>query len=95
MSGTVYLVGAGPGAGRTGLPEKNRIRVEIVPGVTAALAADTVVIYMGAGEAESIAGVLTGAGKSPATPVALVEPPIGEQPEVIAAIARAISGPPA
>ena len=92
---------------------KSRIRVEIVPGVTAALAAsaelgvsltargvsrsvaflttrtapgerpndwldlalaaDTVVIYMGAGEAETIATALIGAGKSPATPVALVE----------------------
>lgn len=38
-----------------------------------ALAADTVVIYMGAGEAEAIAGALIGAGKSPATPVAIVE----------------------
>jgi len=38
-----------------------------------ALAADTVVIYMGAGEAESIASALIGAGKAPATPVALVE----------------------
>jgi uroporphyrin-III C-methyltransferase len=39
----------------------------------AALAADTVVIYMGAGEAESIARALIEAGKPPATPVALVE----------------------
>ena len=38
-----------------------------------ALAADTVVIYMGAGEAESIASALIGAGKPPVTPVALVE----------------------
>ena len=38
-----------------------------------ALAADTAVIYMGAGEAESIAGALIAAGKSPTTPVALVE----------------------
>ncbi len=38
-----------------------------------ALAADTVVIYMGAGEAEAIAAVLLGAGKPPATPVAVVE----------------------
>ena len=38
-----------------------------------ALAADTVLIYMGAGEAGTIAGALIGAGKSPATPVALVE----------------------
>jgi len=92
---------------------KSRVRVEIVPGVTAALAAsaelgvsltargvarsvaflttraapgerpndwlkvalaaDTAVIYMGAGEAGSIAAALIGAGKSPATPVALVE----------------------
>ena len=37
-----------------------------------ALAADTVVIYMGAGEAEAIAGALIGAGKPPATPVAIV-----------------------
>ena len=41
--------------------------------VKVALAADTVVIYMGAGEAESIARALIGAGKPPATPVALVE----------------------
>jgi uroporphyrin-III C-methyltransferase len=92
---------------------KNRIRTEIVPGVTAALAAsadvgvsltarglarsvaflttraaagerpnewvkvalaaDTVVIYMGAGEAGAIAQALIAAGKPPATPVALVE----------------------
>ena len=38
-----------------------------------ALAADTVVFYMGAGEAGAIAGALIGAGKSPATPVAIVE----------------------
>ena len=41
--------------------------------VKVALAADTVVIYMGAGEAESIARALIYGGKSPATPVALVE----------------------
>ena len=39
----------------------------------AALAADTVVIYMGAGESAAIAETLIGAGKAPATPVALVE----------------------
>ena len=38
-----------------------------------ALAADTVVVYMGAGEAESITGALINAGKPAATPVALVE----------------------
>ncbi len=38
-----------------------------------ALAADTVVIYMGAGEAETIAAALIEAGKPPATPVAIVE----------------------
>jgi len=38
-----------------------------------ALAADTVVIYMGAGEAGSIARALIDAGKPSATPVALVE----------------------
>jgi len=41
--------------------------------VKVALAADTVVIYMGAGEAEAIARALIRAGKPPATPVALVE----------------------
>lgn len=41
--------------------------------VKVALAADTVVIYMGAGEAEAIAQALIGAGKPPATPVAIVE----------------------
>jgi uroporphyrin-III C-methyltransferase len=41
--------------------------------VKVALAADTVVIYMGAGEAGSIASALIGAGKPPTTPVALVE----------------------
>jgi siroheme synthase len=41
--------------------------------VKVALAADTVVIYMGAGEAEAIARALIGAGKPPATPVAIVE----------------------
>jgi uroporphyrin-III C-methyltransferase len=93
--------------------KKNRIRAEIVPGVTAALAAaadvgvsltarglsrsvvflttraapgerpnnwlqaalaaDSVAIYMGAGEAAAISRALIAAGKSPATPVALVE----------------------
>ncbi len=93
--------------------KKSRVRAEIVPGVTAALAAsaelgvslsargvarsvaflttraapgerpndwlkvalaaDTVVIYMGAGEAAEISRCLVAAGKSPATPVALVE----------------------
>ena len=41
--------------------------------VKVALAADTVVIYMGAGQAVEIARALIGAGKAPATPVALVE----------------------
>jgi uroporphyrin-III C-methyltransferase len=41
--------------------------------VKVALAADTVVIYMGAGEAGTIAQALIAAGKPPATPVALVE----------------------
>jgi len=90
-----------------------RIRVEIVPGVTAALAAaaemavsltrrglsrsvafltprsgageppnewvktalasDTVAIYMGAGEAKAISSALVAAGKSPTTPVVVVE----------------------
>lgn len=39
----------------------------------AALAADTAVIYMGAREAASIAATLVAGGRSPATPVALVE----------------------
>ena len=37
------------------------------------LAADTAVIYMGAGQAEAISSALTGSGLSPTTPVALVE----------------------
>lgn len=41
--------------------------------VKVALAADTIVIYMGAGEAGAIAQALIGAGKPPATPVAIVE----------------------
>ena len=41
--------------------------------VKVALAADTVVIYMGAGEAEAIAQALIGAGRSAATPIAIVE----------------------
>jgi len=41
--------------------------------VKVALAASTVVIYMGAGEAEAISRALIGAGKPPATPVAIVE----------------------
>lgn len=41
--------------------------------VKVALAADTVVIYMGAGEADAITLALIGAGKPPATPVAIVE----------------------
>ena len=39
----------------------------------AALAADTVAIYMAAGEAEAIAGALIDAGKPARTPVAIVE----------------------
>ena len=93
--------------------EKQRIRVEVVPGVTAALAAsaelgvsltrrglsrsvvfltprrgagerpnewvraalaaDTVAIYMGAGEAKAISSALLEAGKPGATPVVMVE----------------------
>lgn len=93
--------------------KKNKIKIEVVPGVTAALAAaaelkvsltrrglsrsiaflttraapgeprnawvgtaiaaDTVAIYMGAGEAESIARDLSAAGKPAATPVAVIE----------------------
>ena len=41
--------------------------------VNVALAADTVVIYMGAGDADAITRALIGAGKPPSTPVALVE----------------------
>ena len=41
--------------------------------VRTALAADTVAIYMGAGEAESIARDLIAAGKPAATPVAVIE----------------------
>ena len=41
--------------------------------VKVAMAADTVVVYMGAGEAVSIASALIGAGKPAATPIALVE----------------------
>jgi uroporphyrin-III C-methyltransferase len=41
--------------------------------VKVALAADTVVIYMGAGEAEAIMQALIKAGKPPATPIAIVE----------------------
>ena len=52
-----------------------RIRVEVVAGVTAALAAaaDTVAIYMGAGEASAIRAALIIAGKPAATPVVVVE----------------------
>jgi len=48
-----------------GMPESSWIR--------AALAADTVAIYMGAGEAEVIAKALLAAGKPASTPVAIVE----------------------
>ena len=41
--------------------------------VGAVLAADTAAIYMGAGEAEAIAGALMAAGKPGSTPVAVVE----------------------
>jgi uroporphyrin-III C-methyltransferase len=41
--------------------------------VKAALVADTVAIYMGAGEASAISSALIAAGKSPATPLAVVE----------------------
>jgi uroporphyrin-III C-methyltransferase len=41
--------------------------------VKAALAADTVAIYMGAGEARTISSALVAAGKSPATPLVVVE----------------------
>ena len=49
------------------------IRCEVVPGVTAALAAETVALYMGAGEAGAIAAALIAAGKPAATPVAIAE----------------------
>ena len=49
----------------TDTPESSWIR--------AALAADTVAIYMGAGEAEVIAKALLAAGKPASTPVAIVE----------------------
>jgi uroporphyrin-III C-methyltransferase len=41
--------------------------------LAAALAADTVAIYMGSGEGAAIAAALIEAGKAPATPVAVVE----------------------
>jgi uroporphyrin-III C-methyltransferase len=41
--------------------------------VQAVLAADTAAIYMGAGEGEAITAALLGAGKSAATPVAVIE----------------------
>src|SRR5262245_31435360 len=41
--------------------------------VRAALAADTVAIYMGAGEGGAIAAALIAAGKKPSTPIAAVE----------------------
>jgi uroporphyrin-III C-methyltransferase len=41
--------------------------------IRAVLAADTAAIYMGAGEGDAIAAALLGAGKSPLTPVAVVE----------------------
>jgi uroporphyrin-III C-methyltransferase len=41
--------------------------------VKAALAADTVAIYMGAGEARAISSALVAAGKPPATPLVVVE----------------------
>ena len=49
------------------------IPVKITPGITAALAADTVAIYMGADELPEIAARLIVAGKSMATPVVVVE----------------------
>jgi uroporphyrin-III C-methyltransferase len=39
----------------------------------AALAADSVALYMAAGASQQIAGALIGAGKKPATPAVLVE----------------------
>jgi len=39
----------------------------------AAAAADTVAIYMGAGDAETVASALIARGRSPSTPVALIE----------------------
>lgn len=39
----------------------------------AAAAADTVAIYMGAGDAEAVAGALIARGRAPSTPVALIE----------------------
>jgi uroporphyrin-III C-methyltransferase len=41
--------------------------------IDSVLAADTAAIYMGAGEAAAIGGALIAAGKSPYTPVALIE----------------------
>ena len=52
---------------RTGAGERPNDWVKV------ALAADTAAIYMGAGEAEAISRALIAAGKSPGTPVAVIE----------------------
>ena len=52
---------------RTGLGERPNQWVKVV------LAADTAGIYMGAGQAKEISQALIGAGKSPATPLVVVE----------------------
>jgi uroporphyrin-III C-methyltransferase len=49
--------------------------------VRAALAADTVAIYMGAGEGGAIAATLIAAGKKPSTPLAVVES--ASQPDTV------------
>jgi uroporphyrin-III C-methyltransferase len=64
--------------------------------IRAALAADTVAIYMGAGESEAIAAALLGAGKPPSTPLAVVEGASTPQVEIrfstLAALAQLQTG---
>ena len=46
---------------------------DVADWVDAAAAADTVAIYMGAGDADAVAGALIARGRAASTPVALVE----------------------
>ena len=82
---------------------KNSIKVEIVPGITAALAASAELgVYMAAGEGQAVKDPLLGAGLRPGTPVVVAQSVSlperrlskGTLKELPALAARGAGGPP-